>query len=151
MAERTIFLKNERGLLRQEGIAGAAIVPGMLVQLSTDGEYDPHATAGGAALPEFAFEKELWDGTDVDTPYAAGDRLLTGVCSAGVEVYALLAAGAAAVTRGAYLQSAGDGTLEVVAAGTPGTDYPGNAIARAQEAVDNSGGATTARIIVMVL
>lgn len=154
MAERTIFLKNERGILRQEGIADAAIVPGMLVALAADGKYDPHGTAGGVALKEFAFEKELWDGTDVDSPYAQGDRLLTGVCSPGVEVYALVAASAAAIVKGDYLESAGDGTLRKMTAGDPGATppvYAGNAIARAQEDVDNSGGSSRARIIVMVL
>lgn len=158
MAERTIFLKNERGILRQEGIADAAIVPGMLVQLSSDGKYDPHGTAKGFAHPEFAFEQELVDGADVDTAYAQNDRLYTGVCAPGVEVYALVAASAAAIVKGDYLESAGDGTLRKKTAfsqlgsGTYAVTTEGHVVARAQEDVDNSAnGASRARIIVMVV
>lgn len=156
MAERTIFLKKRP--IRKEGIADAAIVPGMLVQQAADGKFDPHGTAKAPAVPAFAFEQELVDEADVDTAYAAGDRLYYGVCSSGAEVYALVAASAAAVVIGDLLESAGDGTLRKITAlsqltsGNYTVTAAGIPVARAMEAVDNSAnGSTRARIIVEVL
>lgn len=163
MAERTIFLKKRP--IRKEGIADSQIVPGMLVKLAADGKFDPHGTAGAPAVPAFAFEKELWPNYQansglpiadaaVDAPYIVGDRLLYGVCSSGAEVYALVAAGAAAIAAGDLLESAGDGTLRKQTPGDPAGTPPvfaGNAIAQALEAVNNSAGASRARIIVEIL
>ena len=162
MAERTIILKGERQHIRKEGIAGAAIVPGMLISLSADGKYDPHGTAKGKAAPLFAFERELenWNngnpqaGAPIDRAYADNDRLLYAVCGAGVEVYALVAASATAIVAGNLLESAGDGTLRLITAdgGTWPTGIGGHPIARALESVDNSGNASSrARIIVEIL
>lgn len=152
MAERTIFLKKRP--IRKEGIADAAIVPGMLVKLAADGKFDPHGTAAAATPKAFAFEKELWAnnqtngqpiaGAPIDSAYAAGDRLLYGVCSSGAEVYALLPPSAAAIVAGDLLESAGNGCLRKLTTGV--------ALAMALEAVDNSGDAVNrARIIVEVL
>jgi hypothetical protein len=55
----------------------------------------------------------------------------------------MVAAAAAAIAIGAYLEYAGDGTLKVWAAGTR--------IAQALEAVDNSAGGAPARIRVEIL
>lgn len=166
MAERTIILKGERQHIRKEGIAGAAIVPGMLVSLSSDGKYDPHGTAAGEAARLIAVENELksWEtngvpiaGSPIDQAYADNDRLYYASCAPGVEVYALLAAGATAVVAGTLLESAGDGTLRnrtafAQAGTTPFAVTPaGFAIARAMESVDNSGGGSRARIIVEML
>ena len=156
MTERTIFLKKRP--IRKEAIAGGAITPGHLIALNSAGKVVVHAVAGGIAAKAFAFENELTNyggaGTTdhtIDTPYANNDNCYYGVCSSGAEVYALIAAGNPAIAKGAYLQSAGDGTLEAVGAGTPGTTFPGVAVAVALEAVDNSGGASPARIIVEIL
>lgn len=191
MAERTIFLSVKP--VRKEGIADSAITPGMLVARASDGKFDPHSVAGGPCMKAFAFEQELVDSADVDTAYAQNDRLYYGICSPGAEVYALVAAGAAAIADGDLLESAGDGTLRKIvgssAALTYGTNITaatangsledsaatnpseanfnnnmkeigeklngllavGAPIAVAKEAVNNSGGGTTARIIVEVL
>lgn len=164
MAERTIFLKKRP--IRKEGIAGGAITPGHLVKLNSAGKYVVHPTAKAQAVPAFAFENELKShesngapiaGSPIDVAYANNDRLYYGVCDAGAEVYALLAAGAAAIVKGDLLESAGDGTLRKLTAGSQLTSgnytytVGGVAIAEALEAVDNSGGASPARIIVEIL
>lgn len=59
-------------------------------------------------------------------------------------MYALVAAGAAAIAQNAYLASAGDGTLV-----TAGLDEV--AVAQALEAVDNSGGGSAVRIKVEII
>lgn len=161
MAERTIILKGERLHIRKELEAGGAVTPGHLVMLASSGKGVVHNAAKARAQRMFAIERELEDhesggspvvGAPIDIAYASGDRLLLAVCSAGCEVYALLAAGATAVTKGALLESAGDGTLRVLTAdNTTGPVFGGYPIAVALEAVDNSGGANPARIIVETL
>lgn len=164
MAERTIILKGERLHIRKEGIADSAITPGHLVALATDGKFDVHGTAKGRCQAAFAIERELENynngapvaGTPIDRAYAQNDLLLYAVCAPGCEVYALLAAGATAVTKGAALESAGDGTLRVKTAASQLTSgnytftTEGHVVAFAMEAVDNSGGGSPARIIVEV-
>lgn len=147
MADQTILLKGDP--LPKEGTAGGAITPGHLVQRSS-GSYVVHATAAGNALPAFA--KEDSDaGQTISDDYASGDRVRLLVCRTGDEVHALVAAGAAAIADGDALESAGDGTLRVVAteAATADTQRDG-IVAYAREAVDNSGGAEAVRIKVEV-
>lgn len=115
----------------------AAITPGMLVTRTATG-VRPHNVAGNVANATFAFENDMV-GNGIDDAYDVGDNCYLRTYSAGSGVYALLAAGATAVTNRAYLTSAGDGTLEVAGDGDI-------VIAQAMEAVDNSGGATRARI-----
>lgn len=151
MAERTIFLKKRP--IRKEGIAGGAITPGMTVVLGSDGKFiaGPAAAAAPADRPLLvAFENELTDhhqstppyspiaGSPIDVPYANNDRLFYGALSTGAEFYGLVAAAAVAIVKGdmlefnsGYLRKATTGTVKAVAL----------------EAVDNSGGASPARII----
>jgi hypothetical protein len=165
MAERTIILKGERLHIRKEGIADSAIIPGHLVALASDGKFDVHGAAKGPSTRSFAIERELenhWSGnaplagTPIDVAYAQNDRLLYAVCSPGCEVYALVAAGAAAIVKGDHLESAGDGTLRKrtaegqLTSGNYTYTSAGNSVAIALEAVDNSGGGSVARIIVEV-
>jgi len=148
--ENTIILKG-RGV-RKEGSAAAAITPGDLIErTSTAGEIQRHSTAGGNAAPSFAVENELV-GNGIDVDYAANDNVLFEHCERGGEVQASVAAGAAAIVAGDYLESAGDGTLQKVAtsASTSQADRAG-VIARALEAVDNSGGGSKVRINVEIL
>ena len=138
---KVIFLKGE--MMGKEGLAGAAgILPGMLVERAAGGVVVPHASAGGPAVPAFARPNEVI-GNGIDVEYNNEDTVLYGVTKSGGEVYAVVAAAAPAIADGAYLESAGDGTLAAITTGV--------AIAKALEAVDNSGGAESARIKVEVL
>lgn len=129
--------------LQQEAAAGATITPGMLVLRAADGDVEPHGTAGGAASPSFANEYGLTGGT-IDDDYEAGDQVIFTTYANGSHIYALVAAGAAAIAQGAFLQSAGDGTVLTAAAGD-------NVIGQALEAVDNSAGGTAVRIKIEVM
>ena len=144
----TILLKG-RGI-RTEAVAGGAITPGHLVALNSTGKLVVHPTAGGLAVPTFAVENDL-EGKDIADAYATNDYVQAETLYSGCEVLARVAAGAAAIAKGAYLQSAGDGTLQNRAAGTPGSAFPGIGIAQALEAVDNSGGGTVVTIKVVIL
>lgn len=144
----TIILKGDG--CRKEGKASGAITPGHLVEFGGANDLQVHSTAASTARKAFAVENDLI-GNGIDTAYALGDQVQYNVFKSGDEVYALVAAAAAAVTKGAALESAGDGTLciQTVDAATDNTQR-NSVVAYALEAVDNSGGGTAARIKVEV-
>jgi allophanate hydrolase subunit 2 len=120
---------------------GEAIVPGMLVEFNSSGTVQKHATAGGDCSPDFAMERDEM-GNDIDDAYADGDTVKVGSCHSGMRVHALIASGQN-IAKADYLESAGNGTLRVLASGTR--------LARALEAVNNSAGPGTARIRVVIV
>lgn len=148
-----------------EGLAVANIRPGMLINIRsgsnvTDGELTvpgrardvgPHNVAAGAGPAMFAREMDLV-GNNIDDVYETGDTVLYFTAQAGDRVFALLAAGQD-VASGALLESAGNGYLRAVTAGsgaaTPVT-FPGAAIARALEAIDNDPGTASAPVRIKV-
>jgi len=149
MASNTILLKGDG--LHGEGVANAAITPGDLIERMSTGKLRKHATAAANALPMFAIENEVI-GDGIDDNYAANDNCLYIIPQRGSWVYARLAAAAAAIVIGDYLESAGDGTLRKAAvdAATDNTQRV-SIVARALEAVDNSGGGSAVRIKVEVI
>ena len=130
---------------RTERVAGGAITPGDLIEINTADAFIRNGTAAVKAAPTFAIENEIFgkgvynDG--VLYAYASGDRVLAETLGPGAEVYATLAASAAAIVIGDALDSAGDGTLKKASAETTA-----GIIARAREAVDNSGGGAKVHI-----
>jgi hypothetical protein len=179
---KTVLLKGKPG--NREGIANAAITPGMLIEQMSTGKFRAHATAGGVHPAKYFAREQEWTGGALDTAYAGDDRLPYLVCGPGDQVYALVPAGAAAIVIGDLLESNGDGRLRKAAnyltdnsGGTANTTLqdigaapteaevannfadvaaainrlmPG-AVARAIEAVDNSGGGAAVRIRVEVI
>lgn len=141
----TIVLKSPG--VRDEGKASETISPGHLVEFGGANDYRKHSTAGGNALATFAVEDEL-QGNGIDTDYASGDNTLVETLHQGSEALAWLAAGEN-VAKGAYLESAGDGTLRAVGTGT--TTEENAVIAMALEAKDlSASGATADRIKVRI-
>ena len=168
----------------REGIANAAITPGHLIEQMTSGKYRVHGTAGAVRPARLFAREQLYTGKGIDTAYSANDSLPILNCQPGDQVYALVAASAAAIVIGDLLESAGDGTLRKCAsyltdnsggsANTTVADvansfneagladnfadlaaainrlHPG-AVARAVEAVDNSGGGAAVRIRVEII
>ena len=126
----------------RERLAGASgIVPGNLVS-EQSGEVVNNAGAAQAAQKLFALPNLAISG-DIDREYVAGEAVSYGAFHAGQEVWANVAAGAAAIADGGGLESAGDGTLRAAATND-------GLIAFAIEAVDNSSGLETVRIKVRV-
>jgi hypothetical protein len=147
----TILLKGKQFTIHEEANAGAAIMPGHLVDRNSSGEYVVHAVAAGNAAPSFALENELF-GNGIEVAYAQNDQCIVAHCPRGAWVYALVAAAASAIVIGDYLESAGDGTLrKLTAAAATSQASRASVVARAVQAVDNSGGGTAARIKVEVL
>lgn len=151
---RVVVLKGSAiSPLPKEGVAESTITPGELVERdATDGDIQPHGTAGGTAPALFAdINPEIGNGLDDD--YVAGQQMRLAFFRQGDEVNALLAASAAAIVINDLLESAGDGTLrkhtpQAVDEGGTATFnvVVGAVVARALEAVDNSGGGTEVRI-----
>ena len=130
--------------------SGSAINPGYLIEETTAGEVQEHSTAAANAQKLFAMT-DLPVGGKISDAYAVGQTVRYGAFKTGQEVYALLAAAATAVTQGAALESAGDGTLRVLTTDAATDDTQRDSVvAYAIEAVDNSGGGTEARIRVRV-
>lgn len=134
--KRTIIVGGEG--LRYEYEAASAVSPGDLIIINTVSKVLRHATAAANPGHLFAIENEVF-GKGVEVDYAATDRVLCEACTPGMLVNVNIAAAAAAIVIGAFLESAGDGTLRTVATAA-------TAVAIAEEAVDNSGGATKTRI-----
>lgn len=120
--------------------AEGVITPGHLLMFDSQGRFKVHDTAAGAAATVFARENSMV-GKSIDDTYVQNDTVPAWHCRSGDWVYALLDTGQN-VAAGALLNSAGDGSLQ---SGST------NAIARALEAVNNSGGAAHARIRVEIL
>lgn len=130
---------------------GVTVTPGHLLDYETDGTIKVHGGAGLNATKMFAIENAMM-GKGITDTYAAGDNCLFGIFQNGSEVYALLPASAAAIVKGNYLESNGDGTLRKAATDTATDDTQRTAVvARALEAVDNSGGGTVVRIRVEIV
>ena len=150
MAYNTIILKGDG--TQVEALAGGAITPGHLLSRATAGTLVVHPNAGQNAEPLFAYEDEL-QGKPISTAYASGARVLARLMRLGDQVYALLANGETAVI-GSFLESAGDGTLQVVPTDSAGeVKYPASVVAVALEAVDmsdSSGADSNGRICVEI-
>lgn len=136
----TILLKG-RGV-RDERVAGGTITPGDLVILNSSGQLIRNATAAIAVVPRFAVENDLV-GKSITDDYVVNDYVQSEILRSGNEVYAFVAAAASAIVVGNRLEADASGGLRILASGV--------ALAVALEAVDNSGGASRARIKVVLL
>jgi len=113
----------------EEAVAAATITPGMLLELTSDGEVQPHSDSDGFSERLFATEDAL-QGNDIDDDYSDGDIVNYALARPGDVIYAWLAGGEVS-TVGKHLISNGDGCLHGVGSGSYG--HP---IAVALEAVD---------------
>jgi hypothetical protein len=151
MAKNTIKVKNYSDVF-EELVAAGTITPGMLVEIDANGKVQAHSTAGGNAAPMFAVEDEL-QGNGIADDYSAADQVQVWSPGRGDMVYALLADGENAAI-GNYLESDGNGKLQVHSPSSEGAEYPLGPIAIAREAVDMSGSSAAdpdGRIIVQIV
>lgn len=126
-----------------ERTATEVITPGMLVNpVDATSVEKNDLTGDGNDMVEVAVENDIF-GKGVDDNYAIGDTVISQLLRTGCEFMGLVAAGAGAIAYDAYVTMAAGG---FVAVGTRA-----NAIGKARQAVDNSGGANPARIRVVVL
>lgn len=140
MAKRVIKLLGEP-IQNEDSKAAEAITPGHLVDFDGSGNLIKHANAGGFVSKAFALERQEL-GKGIDDAYAIGDYVKVGVFPPGTRVNAIIASGQN-ISKGNYLESAGDGTLRIL--------NSGERIGRAVESVNNSAGPGTARIAVEIV
>jgi hypothetical protein len=147
---RVVVIGNTYAIVK-EADAAEAITPGHLISLNSTGQAIKHNVAGAAAAAGGQFvgpvrvaeENDIF-GKGIDDAYAIGDRVIYRELDTGCEFMALVAAGAPAIVYNDLIESAGNGTVR------KGT-VMANAIGRATEAVDNSGGGAAVRLRVEVL
>jgi hypothetical protein len=117
---RTVHLGGDITLVNDVS-AGGAITPGMLIeryQISAGVVgLRAHATAGGNTVPLVALNTPMLN-KGVDDAYATGDLVEAAVGQPGATFWMLIGSGVNAVA-GAKLESAGNGLLRLLAAGTP--------------------------------
>ena len=151
MAYNVIILKGDG--TQVEGLASGAVTPGHLLERDAGGTLSVHSDQGGNASPLFAQKDEL-QGKTISQAYATATRVLARMMRLGDQVYALLANGETAII-GSFLESAGDGTLQVCPTDSAGVvKYPASIVAVALEAVDmsdSSGADPNGRICVEIV
>lgn len=140
MSYRKIVLKSACNIA-EEAFAAAALTPGHLVALDSNGKVAKHATEGGRGERLFAKESVL-QGRGIDTAYAQDELVFLHVGQPGDEVNAFIKAGQA-IAIGEQLISAGDGTLESVADDVSGVTI-NQVFAVAVEALDLTGSGAVA-------
>lgn len=148
--KRSVILRGANLVqVNEDGVASATVKPGYLVNGVTSIAH--HATAGGNTPRAFALERdELGAGIDNSRQgsgtesafYASGDTVKVGVFPPGTRVTAWVASGEN-IAANDKLESAGDGTLRKLAAGTP--------LARALEAHAPDGTSDTQAIAAEVM
>lgn len=114
----TIWLGGDRTQIGDMA-AKAAVTPGHLVErVNTAGvwQWQKHSTAGGGGQCAIATEQSMLN-LGVDDDYAAGDLMEVSVAHPGSNWWMLIASGQD-ISYGQKLESAGDGTLRALAAGT---------------------------------
>lgn len=134
----TIWLGGERVDVN-DVVASEAITPGHLIErFNSSGtpKFRKHATAGGKTAPIIALDQSMMN-KGVDDAYAADDLVDAAVGMNGSTFWALIASGQN-IAAGEQLESAGDGTLRILASGEP--------LFTCLEGVNNSAGPSTARI-----
>lgn len=142
-SEAIVLLGNPE---RQEDKAIAAFSPGHLLEFNSTG-VRKHSVAKGKARKAIATENELL-GKTIEDAYAINDNAYLAVFKSGEQAQVRLAAAAAAIVKGDFLESAGDGTLRKLTAASQGGGAPyaytseGVPLAVALEAIDNSAGGT---------
>ena len=95
----------------EEFTASAVLTPGDLIEINS-GQWRRHGTAAKNAVAAFALERDEM-GDDIDVNYASGDNVKVGFFGKGMRVNAFIASGQN-LSKGAFLESAGDGTLRAL-------------------------------------
>lgn len=129
-----------------EADAAEAITPGHVIKLNGTGGAIKNTVAGAATTAKanqvmVAVENDIF-GKGIDDAYAIGDRVIYQHLQAGHEFMGLVPAAAGAIVFDDYVTTDGAGGIV--------KGDVNNAIGKARLAVDNSAGASAARIRVHV-
>ena len=133
-----IILRGDPEHQYKEAQADAAVTPGDLIKFSTNENLIRHDGAGQNAVPSFALSMELI-GSGIADSYASGATTRYVVARPGDEIYALLASGQN-VTKGAFLESAGNGALRAYSNQSGQNVYAAAVLGTANEDKNNAAG-----------
>lgn len=123
---RTILIRFS-GYSEEALAAEAGIAPGMLLERTSDDEFQMHATAAGSISSLLIARENELEGEGVSDSYEDAEQVLAVVPKTGDKIGILVAAGETVVI-GDKLESAGDGTWQ--AATTHANDGQHKVIAR---------------------
>lgn len=139
----SVKLKNFSDVNEEYTATAVALIPGMLLELTSAGLVQAHSTAGGTVLPMFAFEDEL-QGKGIDQAYAVSDKIQVWIPGRGDQVYAILADDNN-VAIGNFLESNGAGLLQKHASddSSVAPNITNQIVGVALEAVDLTGDSST--------
>lgn len=138
----TILLNSVGHTHLKESPANGVITPGDFLERATDGDFQRQSSAGQAGPNLIAVENDLI-GDEITDDYATGENVRANFLKNGDEVFAFVAASAAAIVIGDGLVFDGAGGVKKVTAEV--------VVATALEAVDNSGGGSKERIRIEML
>ncbi|MFA5935017.1 MAG: hypothetical protein WC827_03980 [Candidatus Paceibacterota bacterium] len=110
MTYNTIIIKRYLHIQEEYTSTAVAITPGHLIELTSAGLVQKHATEDGNVLPMFAIEDAL-QGNDIDTEYAVSSLVACWIPTRGDIVNAILK-DEEVVAIGDFLVSAGNGELK---------------------------------------
>jgi hypothetical protein len=137
MANKSVILKNYLNTFEEIDATAVAVYPGELLELTSTGAVQAHATAGGSVLPMFAKEDAM-QGKGIDDQYAASDKIQVWIPQRGDQVYAIVADGQD-VSIGDFLESDGNGHLQLAPVDSSGVPTVANSLVGvALEAVDTA-------------
>jgi hypothetical protein len=140
---KRIVIKGDEAEWHEEYPAAAGLTPGHLLEITSAGTCQ-RASSAVIKRSMFAKEDPLLRGATIDTAYVANDIVPCHMAQTGDMVYGFVPAAAVAIVSGDPLKSNGDGTVVKSLAATD------QLIGDAEAAVDNSAGATPARIKIRV-
>ncbi len=131
--------------------AAASLYPGHLCEEASATTCQKHSGAALNGIPCVAEQQgELNKGTT--DAYAQNDFVKLYYPLRGEQVYVRVAAGATAITVGAFLESAGDGTVRILTTDAATDDTQrASVLFQADEAVDNSGGSAEVFVLATAL
>lgn len=143
MAHKTIVLKGDP--LQKQAKGSGTIYPGMLLERTSTGLVQAHATAEGDVVPILVAIENSLEGQDIDDTYASADQVQFVAPRPGDEMLLYLKDGQN-ITNGDLLCSNGDGYVKKYTVPTDssvagGKDYVEAIVGRALETV-NTGTST---------
>lgn len=145
MAKNTIVGKAYLNI-RGQKVAAAGITPGHLIERTSADKVQVHGTAAGVAQKLFALE-DYFQGNAITDAYVADDEVMTWAPVPGERVYAIFdPTSGGTIAIGDFLESAGDGTLRVVAEESGG-GIGASVVAVAVEATTIPGGRFMVEIV----
>lgn len=130
-----------------EGDASEAITPGHLVERGGSDDFQKHNTAGGTAQKMFAINDYEF-GEDISTDLTSGENMKVWIPRRGDVVYAFVTGDFSSISKGDFLVSHGDGTLEPESADSGGVSAEA-IVGQALEAVTTNGNDSRVQVEVM--